>query len=193
MIVVIDNYDSFVFNIVQELAQIDQVQVFRNDAATTAEILALKPGSIVLSPGPGRPKDAGICREIVQSLAENHAHPPILGICLGHQVICESFGGTVSYAKQTLHGKQTPIRIHSPNTGIFTGLPAEVSVGRYHSLAVAPESVPDCLQVTATARDGEIMAVQHRELPITGLQFHPESILTPQGSIMLRNHLKEQK
>ena len=184
MIVLIDNYDSFSYNLYQLVGSIDpDIKVVRNDAMTVEELADLKPEGIILSPGPGRPADAGICIETVQKLGSRF---PILGVCLGHQSICEAFGATVSYAKHLMHGKQSVASLDR-ECPIFRGLPEKVPVARYHSLAVLEEMMPDCLRVTARTEDNEIMAVAHREYPIYGLQFHPESILTPDGVQMLKN------
>ncbi len=184
MIVLIDNYDSFSYNLYQLVGSIDpDIKVVRNDAMTVEELADLKPEGIILSPGPGRPADAGICIETVQKLGSRF---PILGVCLGHQSICEAFGATVSYAKHLMHGKQSVASLDR-ECPIFRGLPEKVPVARYHSLAVLEETMPDCLRVTARTEDNEIMAVAHREYPIYGLQFHPESILTPDGVQMLKN------
>ena len=187
MILLIDNYDSFSYNLYQYIGEIDEaVRVIRNDEMTVEEIRALRPDRIILSPGPGRPEDAGVTMEVAQTLGKEI---PILGVCLGHQAICAAFGGTVTYAKQLMHGKQSEVRFdrHCP---LFRGCPERAPVGRYHSLAAEKETLPDCLTVTAETPDGEIMAVQHREFPIYGVQFHPESILTPNGKTMLRNFME---
>lgn len=190
MILLIDNYDSFSYNLFQLIGSINpDIQVIRNDAATPSEIAAMKPESIIISPGPGRPEDAGICIDVVKELGE---HFPILGVCLGHQSICKAYGATVSYAKELMHGKQS-LTMLDPDCPIFAGCPETAPVARYHSLAVLEETLPVCLQVTARTNDGEIMAVQHTVNPVYGLQFHPESILTPDGKIMLQNFLKIKK
>lgn len=186
MIVLIDNYDSFSYNLYQLLGQFNpDITVIRNDAKTIEEIEAVHPDHLIISPGPGRPADAGICEEAVLKFA---GKIPILGVCLGHQGICEAFGGKITYASQLMHGKQSVASIHT-DSPIFKNLPAEIDVGRYHSLAVEPESLPDCLEVLAETKDHEIMAVGHKKYPIYGLQFHPESILTPQGPIIIQNFL----
>lgn len=185
MIYLIDNYDSFSYNLYQMIGEIDpDITVFRNDALTLDDIKAANPSAIILSPGPGRPADAGIC----ESIAGNIADIPILGVCLGHQAICEAFGGKVGYAKKLMHGKSSMVEV-DVTSPLFKGLPDKVQVARYHSLAAEPEMLPECLKVTAKTDDGEIMAVQHESLPIFGVQFHPESILTPQGHQMLKNFL----
>lgn len=186
MILLIDNYDSFSYNLYQLIGSINpDIKVIRNDAATTKEIEALSPEAIILSPGPGKPECAGVCIDVVKQLG---GKIPILGVCLGHQAICAAFGATVSYAKQLMHGKQSDTRI---DTGcpLFNGCPEIIPVARYHSLAVIEGTMPDSLLVTARADDGEIMAVRHRDYDIYGVQFHPESIMTPDGNTMLRNFL----
>lgn len=185
MILLIDNYDSFTFNLYQYIGIFTQdIMVVRNDKITIEEIRNLKPEKIVLSPGPKSPKEAGICMETVKTF---YKEIPMLGICLGHQCIGEAFGGTVSYAKQLFHGKQSEIT-HS-GEGIFAGITSPVKVARYHSLAVKKEDLPECLRVTAQTADGEIMAMQHKEYPIIGLQFHPESIYTEHGKRMVENFI----
>lgn len=186
MILIVDNYDSFSYNLYQLIGSIDpDVRVVRNDDLAPAGIAALAPEALVLSPGPGRPEDAGVC---IAAVKEIGARIPILGVCLGHQAICAAFGATVSYAKTLMHGKASPVRRAAP-CPLFDGLPETFPVARYHSLAAVASTLPDCLAVTALADDGEIMAVAHKEKPIYGLQFHPESILTPQGPQILRNFL----
>ena len=186
MILLIDNYDSFSYNLYQLIGSVDpDIRVIRNDEMTVEEIEQLAPESIILSPGPKRPKDAGVCIEVAKKLGKTSK---ILGVCLGHQSICEAFGATVSYAKELMHGKQSVADIDNTDE-IFKNLPGEITVARYHSLAALPETMPDCLKVIAKTADGEIMAVRHRELPIWGLQFHPESIMTPQGKTILENFL----
>ena len=179
MILLIDNYDSFSYNLFQLVGSIDpDIQVIRNDVSTPGEIRRLKPSSIIISPGPGRPEDAGICIDVVKELA---GEIPILGVCLGHQAICKAFGATVSYAKELMHGKQSlaELDLTSP---VFKGLYEKIPVARYH-----------CLKVIAETEDGEVMAVQLREKAVYGLQFHPESILTPDGRVILQNFLNLQK
>ena len=186
MILLIDNYDSFSYNLYQMLGTISpEIKVIRNDAMTVDEIAALQPSHIILSPGPGRPEDAGIIIETVQRLG---GKIPILGVCLGHQAICAAYGAVIVHAKQLMHGKQSVVTLDTQSR-MFRGLPAQTAVARYHSLAADAQTVPDCLRVTAKTDDGEIMAVQHAEYPVYGLQFHPESILTPDGIRMLRNFL----
>lgn len=187
MILLIDNYDSFSYNLYQLIGSIQpDIKVIRNDELTLEEIEALGPEAIILSPGPGRPKDAGICEEAALHFG---GKVPILGVCLGHQAICEAYGGTVSYAAQLMHGKQSQARLDL-SCPIFRGCGAAEPVGRYHSLAAVEAALPDCLTVTARTEAGEIMAVRHRDYPTFGLQFHPESILTPAGKLMLENFIR---
>ena len=184
MILIIDNYDSFTYNLYQLIGSINpDIKAIRNDAMTVEEIRQLAPSAIVLSPGPGKPSDAGICEQVVLELGKEI---PILGVCLGHQAICEAFGGTVSHAAHLMHGKQSAAKVDS-KSALFKDLGEEIKVARYHSLALKAETLPECLEITSTADDGETMAVQHKEYPIYGLQFHPESIMTPEGSCILRN------
>jgi anthranilate synthase component 2 len=186
MILLIDNYDSFSYNLYQLTGTINpDIRVIRNDEMTIDEIRQLKPECIILSPGPGFPKDAGICIEAARELGKEI---PLLGVCLGHQSICEAFGATVSYAGQLMHGKQSPVRLDTA-CPIFHGMKPVIPAARYHSLAAVRETMPDCLKITAETDDGEIMAVMHREYPIYGVQFHPESILTPDGFEILNNFL----
>ena len=187
MILLIDNYDSFSYNLYQLVGTVDpDIRVARNDAMTTEEIRELSPKAIILSPGPGRPKDAGICEEIVTELGNEI---PILGVCLGHQAICEAFGGRIVHAKHLMHGKKSRVLV-TPDCPVFDGLPKELEVARYHSLIAERETLPSVLQITAEDQAGEIMAVRHVSQPVFGLQFHPESILTPQGNQMLQNFLR---
>lgn len=187
MIVLVDNYDSFSYNLYQLVGSIEpDIRVVRNDALTVAEIKALKPEAVILSPGPGRPEDAGIC---VEAAAELGKTIPLLGVCLGHQAICTAFGATVSYAKQLMHGKQS-LTSFAAVCPLFAGLPEQAPVARYHSLAAVEETLPTCLRVTARTDDGEVMAVQHTDYPIFGVQFHPESIMTPDGKQMLSNFVQ---
>ncbi len=187
MIVLIDNYDSFSYNLYQLLGQLDSdITVIRNDEKTVQAIEAMQPDHLIISPGPGRPADAGVCEEAISYFA---GKVPILGVCLGHQAICEVYGGTITYAKQLMHGKQSVATLKTDNP-LFKGLPEQVDVGRYHSLALAPDTLPDALEVLAQTEEGEIMAVGHKQYPIYGLQFHPESILTPQGPMIVENFLK---
>ena len=186
MILLIDNYDSFSYNLFQLVGSIDpDITVIRNDVMTPEEMAALHPDCLLISPGPGRPTDAGVCIEAVRYFA---GKLPVLGVCLGHQAICEAFGATVSYAKELMHGKQSIARLDL-SCPLFAGLQEEIPVGRYHSLAALEETMPDCLQIIARTRDGEVMAVQHRSFPVYGLQFHPESILTPDGPKILKNFI----
>lgn len=187
MILLIDNYDSFSYNLVQLAGSINpDIKVIRNDEKTIEEIEKMNPDQIILSPGPGYPKDAGICEEIVLKLQGKF---PILGVCLGHQAICEVYGGKISHAKELMHGKKSRIKIDS-NSPIFEGMEEEMDAARYHSLAAEAESLPKDLKVIAVSRDGEVMAVQHEKYQVYGLQFHPESILTPDGRKILENFLK---
>lgn len=187
MILLIDNYDSFSYNLFQLVGTINpDIRVERNDALTIAQIEELAPSAIILSPGPGRPEDAGVCIEIVKKLG---GKIPILGVCLGHQAICAAYGGTVGYAKKLMHGKQSVTKLDT-ESALFKGLDKEVSVARYHSLALLEETKPECLKVTALTCDGEVMAVEHVTEKVYGVQFHPESILTPDGKKMLENFLQ---
>jgi anthranilate synthase component 2 len=186
VILLIDNYDSFSYNLYQLVGAAEpDLQVIRNDAWTIEEIDERKPAGIILSPGPGRPADAGVCIDVVRSLGAKY---PILGVCLGHQAICQAFGGTISYAKELMHGKQSLASLDTKSR-LFLHCPEKSLVARYHSLALLPQTVPDCLKVTGKTDDGEVMAVEHREYPIFGVQFHPESIMTPDGMVMLRNFI----
>jgi anthranilate synthase/phosphoribosyltransferase len=186
MILLIDNYDSFSYNLYQLVGTIQpDIKVVRNDQITLEEIEALAPSHIILSPGPGKPRDAGICEDVIRHFA---GKIPMLGVCLGHQAICEVFGATVSYAKELMHGKESDVTVDG-SLPIFYGLPKVVRVARYHSLAAVSSTIPPCLKVIATADDGEVMAVKHKQYEIYGLQFHPESIMTPQGHAMLANFL----
>lgn len=188
MILLIDNYDSFSYNLFQLVGEIEpDIRVIRNDEMTVEEIKSLKPDHIILSPGPGRPEDAGVIMEVAKTLG---TQIPVLGVCLGHQAICAAFGATVTYAKELMHGKQSDVKFDM-SCPLFAGCPQNAPVARYHSLAADPDTIPECLKVTALTEDGEIMAVQHKEYPIYGVQFHPESIMTPDGKQMLRNFIKE--
>ena len=183
MILLIDNYDSFSYNLYQLIGQIDDdIKVFRNDKITLDEISKLNPSMILLSPGPGRPEDAGLCIDIVK---EFYDKIPILGVCLGHQSICIAFGGVISYASELMHGKSSIISLSDDL--IFKGLDKEITVGRYHSLSLNDETLPKELKLIARSDDGEIMAVKHEKFNVYGLQFHPESILTPDGLSILTN------
>jgi anthranilate synthase component II len=182
-LLMVDNYDSFTYNLVHLFEELGaDVVTVRNDAITAAEALALAPDRLVISPGPGRPADAGVSIELVRALGPT---TPTLGVCLGHQAIVEAFGGEVGQARALLHGKASVVT--HDGRGVYEGLPAEVEVGRYHSLAAT--TVPDTLEVTSRTVDGEVMGVRHRELPVEGVQFHPESVLTPLGPAMARNFL----
>ena len=186
MILLIDNYDSFVYNLYQFLAVEDpDVKLVRNDRITPEEARSMKPDAIVISPGPGKPSDAGVCVELIRQLK---GRIPILGVCLGHQAIAEAFGATVTHASRLMHGK-TSLLTDVADDVIFRGLKRPVQVARYHSLSVQESTLPEELEVTARSDDGEIMAMRHREYPIYGLQFHPESVMTPDGSAMIRNFL----
>lgn len=188
MILLIDNYDSFSYNLYQLVGEINpDIRVIRNDEMTVEEIENLSPEKIIISPGPGKPEDAGICIDVIKHFA---GKVPILGVCLGHQAICKAFGAAVSHAKSIMHGKESVIKTDTSSL-IFKGLPKNITVARYHSLAAVDSTMPDCLKITATSDDGEIMAVEHRHFPVYGLQFHPESIMTPDGMTMLRNFMKE--
>ena len=185
-ILIIDNYDSFTYNLVQYLGELGaDLDVQRNDDATVAELLASKPDGLVISPGPGVPQNAGISIEAVIEFSS--AEIPVLGVCLGHQSIGEAFGGNTVRAQSIMHGKTSPIE--HDNKGVFEGLPQPFDATRYHSLVVEEESLPECLSVTARTADGEIMGLRHRELPVEGVQFHPESILTGEGKRLLGNFL----
>lgn len=185
-VLVIDSYDSFVYNLVQYLGELgaDPV-VVRNDELTVDEALALEPDAVLLSPGPGRPEDAGIICAAIPAFAERRT--PVLGVCLGHQAIGHVYGATVERAPHLMHGKTSPIT--HQGAGVFAGLPSPLTATRYHSLVLAPSTVPEVLEVTATTDDGIVMGVRHRELPVEGVQFHPESILTAAGHELLRNFL----
>ena len=187
MILLIDNYDSFSYNLYQLVGCINpDIRVIRNDEMTVEEIRALKPSHIILSPGPGRPEDAGVCMDVAKTLG---AEFPILGVCLGHQAICAAFGATVTYAKELMHGKQSEVTLDSA-CPLFKGLGEKTRVARYHSLAADESTMPKELKVCALTDDNEVMAVWHESLPIYGLQFHPESILTPEGMTILENFLQ---
>jgi anthranilate synthase component 2 len=185
MLLMIDNYDSFTYNLVQYLGELgEDVKVVRNDEMTVDEIEALHPAKIVLSPGPCTPNEAGVSLEVIRRFA---GRIPILGVCLGHQAIGQAFGGRIVHAKTLMHGKVSPI--HHKGQGVFRGLPDPFEATRYHSLSIERESCPPELEITAWTDDGEIMGVRHRTLPVEGVQFHPESILTQHGHDLLRNFL----
>lgn len=188
MILLIDNYDSFSYNVYQLIGSVrEDIRVIRNDDYTVAEIETMKPEAIIISPGPGKPSDAGVCIEAIQYFA---GKVPILGICLGHQAICEAFGATISYAKELMHGKRKEMK--QMNQGaIFAGMPETFYAARYHSLAALEETLPKTLKVTARCEDGEVMAVEHTEYPIFGLQFHPESVMTDDGKTMIENFVAQ--
>ena len=188
MILLIDNYDSFSYNLYQYIGEINSdIKVIRNDQMTIDEIRKLNPEKIILSPGPGRPEDAGVIVKVAKELGREI---PILGVCLGHQAICQAFGATVTYAKQLMHGKQSQVRVDNDSL-LYKGLDRVISVARYHSLAADPDTMPDCLRVTGVTVDEEIMSVEHKKYPIYGLQFHPESIMTPEGKKILQNFLSK--
>ena len=190
MILLIDNYDSFSYNLYQLIGRLaGEMEVVRNDALTVEEIAAKRPEAIILSPGPGRPEDAGVTVEVIQKLG---GKIPLLGVCLGEQAMCLALGGKVGYAKALMHGKQSLAKLDTDSI-LFRGLPEEVAVARYHSLAAVEESLPDELRVTARTADGEIMAVEHKTKAMYGVQFHPESILTPEGTKMVKNFLRAAK
>ena len=190
MILLIDNYDSFSYNLYQLIGSLaGEMEVVRNDALTVEEIAARRPEAIILSPGPGRPEDAGVTVEVIQKLG---GQIPLLGVCLGEQAMCLALGGKVGYAKALMHGKQSVAKLDTDSV-LFRGLPEEVAVARYHSLAAVEESLPAELRVTARTADGEIMAVEHKTKAMYGVQFHPESILTPEGTEMVKNFLRAAK
>lgn len=185
MLLMIDNYDSFTYNLVQYFGELgEEVMVFRNDEITSDEVTKLEPSFIVISPGPCTPNEAGVSIPLIGSYC---SQVPILGVCLGHQCIGQAFGGKIIHAKQLMHGKTTMISHNS--TGVFRGLPNPFSATRYHSLVIEHKSLPDCLEITAWAEDGEIMGVRHKTLAVQGVQFHPESILTEHGHKLLGNFL----
>lgn len=203
MILLIDNYDSFSYNLVQLIGGIQKkrfengeitdgkennygIKVIRNDEMTVEEIEELAPEYIILSPGPGRPADAGICEDVIKNYKKR---VKMLGVCLGHQAICEAFGGVVTYAKELMHGKQSTITFDA-QADIFANIPQDIKIARYHSLAASEEQLPECLEVLAKTADGEIMAVKHKEREIYGFQYHPESVLTEYGVEMLENFLR---
>lgn len=186
MILLIDNYDSFSYNLYQMVGGMcPDIKVIRNDECTVREIESMAPARIIISPGPGRPDQAGVCEEAVTYFQDKL---PILGVCLGHQAICEAFGATVSHAKRLMHGKMSVVKLDT-GCSLFAGMEGETQVARYHSLAVQGDTIPDSLRVIAAAQDGEVMAVKHNQYEVYGVQFHPESILTPEGNIILKNFL----
>jgi anthranilate synthase component 2 len=187
MILLIDNYDSFSYNLYQLLGEINpDIKVIRNDELSVEEIRALKPSHIILSPGPGRPEDAGVIEEVAKTLGKEI---PLLGVCLGHQAICDSFGATITYAKELMHGKQSTVSLDT-NSLLFKDCDLQTKVARYHSLVVDPQTLPDCFKVTSVTEDGVVMAIEHKDYPIYGVQFHPESIMTPEGRKILKNFLQ---
>lgn len=187
MVLIVDNYDSFSYNLYQLAGQFcPKTRVIRNDEMTAGEIAKLSPARIIISPGPGRPAAAGVCEELVLRLMPS---VPILGVCLGHQAICEALGATVDYARKLMHGKQSSVHIAN-GSPLFKGLPPLIRAGRYHSLAAMRDSLPDELLVIAEDEDGEVMGVKHKRYDLYGLQFHPESILTPEGARIIENFLK---
>ena len=187
MILLIDNYDSFSYNLYQLVGSVESdIKVIRNDEYTIEEIEKMETDALIISPGPGRPEDAGVCIDAIKYFA---GKMPILGVCLGHQAICEAFGGRVTYAKELMHGKQS--KVYQGGSGrLFKGMGPEFKAARYHSLSAAAEDLPEVLMVTAEAEDGEIMAVEHREYPVFGVQFHPESVMTPEGRKMIENFME---
>ncbi len=186
MILLIDNYDSFSYNLYQLIGSFQSdVMVIRNDELSLKEIQSLSLESIIISPGPGRPENAGICIDVIKTLSPKI---PILGVCLGHQAICETFGGKVGYAPKLMHGKDSLITI-DPKSCLFQGLPAQIQVARYHSLIAESKGLPDCLKVIAHTNDDEIMALAHKQYKTYGVQFHPESIMTPLGGKIIQNFL----
>lgn len=187
MILLIDNYDSFSYNLYQLIGEIEpNIKVIRNDEMTVEEIKKLNPNRIILSPGPGRPEKAGVIVDVVKQIH----NIPTLGVCLGHQAICAAFGATVTYAKELMHGKQSDVKF-DVDCLLFKGCPNIAPVARYHSLAVDADTIPEELKIAALTTDDEVMAVQHKEYPIYGVQFHPESIMTPNGKQILSNFIKE--
>ena len=188
MILLIDNYDSFAYNLYQMVGGINpDIKVIRNDAMKVEEIRAISPDRIIISPGPGRPENAGVIIEVIKNLGMDI---PILGVCLGHQAICAAFGANVTYAKELMHGKQSEVHFDT-DCPLFNGCPKIAPVARYHSLTADFNTIPKCLQITAYTSDREVMAVQHQKYPIYGVQFHPGSIMTPDGEQILKHFLKE--
>ncbi len=187
MILLIDNYDSFVYNLYQFIAETGQeVRIVRNDEMTSEEVMEMRPDAVVISPGPGKPGDAGICVELIQR-AEGMI--PILGVCLGHQAIAEAYGAEVVHAGKLMHGKTSVLR-DAQDSVLFRDIPGPIQVARYHSLAVREETLPEEIWVTARAEDGEVMAMEHRRYDVYGVQFHPESVMTPQGYKMIENFIR---
>ena len=187
MILLIDNYDSFSYNVYQLIGSVEpDIKVVRNDEYTVEEIEAMKPEALILSPGPGKPADAGVCIEAIRYFA---GKLPIFRICLGHQAICEAFGGEVSYAKELMHGKKK-LMYKTCESQLFKGLPDTFAAARYHSLAALKDTLPAELRVTAESEDGEVMAVEHTKYPVFGVQFHPESVMTPDGRVMIENFME---
>lgn len=187
MIVLIDNYDSFSYNLYQLIGSVEpNIRVIRNDECTIEEIEKMKPEALILSPGPGRPENAGICIPAIRYFA---GKIPILGVCLGHQSICQAFGGEITYAKELMHGKKKEIR-KVGESRLFEGLGEAFPAARYHSLAVRRDTLPEVLRVTAESEDGEVMAVEHREYPVFGVQFHLESVMTADGRVMIENFME---
>ncbi len=185
MILILDNYDSFTYNLVQTAYNGEEIKVIRNDILKPEEAELLSPRALIISPGPGYPKDAGYSEDYVEYFKEKI---PILGICLGHQAICETFGGEIVQAKEIMHGREDKINLN--NSLIFKSCPNQINAGRYHSLVVSKESLPDCFEIIATTDDGEIMGVKHKKYRIWGLQFHPESIMTKEGELIINNFLE---
>ena len=186
MILLIDNYDSFSYNVFQLVGSVNpDIRVIRNDECSVDEIRAMNPSHIILSPGPGRPDKAGVCENVIRELG---GRIPILGICLGHQAICETFGGEIGYAKKLMHGKMSIVDLDT-DSAIFKGMEPKLQAARYHSLAAEEDKLPAELKVIARTEDGEIMAVEHRNYPVYGVQFHPESILTPDGRKIMERFL----
>lgn len=186
MLLMLDNYDSFTYNLVQYFGELgEDVRVFRNDAITLKEIAAMAPDRLVISPGPCSPKEAGISVDVIREFA---GRIPILGVCLGHQSIGYAFGGEIVHAQKPMHGKLSPV--HHTNAGVFANLPNPFTATRYHSLAIRRDTLPDCLEITAWTDDDEIMGVRHKTLAVQGVQFHPESIMTEHGHALLGNFLK---
>ncbi len=187
MILLIDNYDSFVYNLYQFIAETgQQVKTVRNDRITPEEVLEMRPDAVVISPGPGKPADAGICEELIRKAA---GKIPLLGVCLGHQAIAEAFGAAVIHAGRLMHGK-TSILTDVQESVLFEGLREPIRVARYHSLAVRADTIPEEIRVTAWSEDGEVMAIEHRQYPVYGIQFHPESVMTPEGHRMIENFVR---